>query len=128
MAQKNKQENHIKILATPIISFIKTLIFYRWSTQSETISLIETVHQIKRTHCSKSVTVWMIRPFLQDIDKKSNFFSRYLGLHASEADSGLCPECDGLLVSGVEDVDELGVISAGRAVVESCRSTHHVTV
>lgn len=78
------------------------------------------------THCSQSVTIWLIRPILLDI-KKNIYLLRYLGLHASEADSGLGPESDGLLVPRVEDVNQLGVISAGRVVIETCRSAHHVT-
>lgn len=60
-----------------------------------------------QTPCSQSVTVWMIRPIFYDIDKKYVFFFffKYFGLHASEPDSGLGPESDGLLVSGVEYVD-----------------------
>lgn len=59
-------------------------------------------------------------------DEKKNegffFFLTYFGLHASEPHSGLCAESDGLLVSGVEDVNQLGVVSARRAVIESWKS------
>lgn len=53
-------------------------------------------------------------------NKRGGFiFLTYFGLHASEPHSGLCAESDGLLVSGVEDVNQLGVVGARRAVVES---------
>lgn len=43
----------------------------------------------------------------------------YLGLHASKPDSGLRTIGDGLLVSRVEDVNELGIIRSRGAVVQS---------
>lgn len=72
---------------------------------------------------SNSFTAFMNRPektFFYDEKKKGGlFFLTYFGLHASEPHSGLCAESDGLLVSGVEDVNQLGVVSARRAVIES---------
>lgn len=43
----------------------------------------------------------------------------YLGLHASKPNSGLRTIGDGLLVSRVEDVNELGIICSRGAVVQS---------
>lgn len=50
-----------------------------------------------------------------------------LGLHASNPDSGLCAVGDGLLVSRVEDVDELCVVCSRRAVVKSCKMSNPCT-
>lgn len=47
-----------------------------------------------------------------------------LGLHASNPDSGLCAVGDGLLVSRVEDVDELCIVCSRRAVVKSCKMSN----
>lgn len=44
---------------------------------------------------------------------------KYLGLHASNPNSGLCAIGDGLLVSRVEDVNEFGIICSRGAVVET---------
>lgn len=79
--------------------------------------------QWETTHTrSDSLTAFMNRPektFFYDEKKGGLFFLTYFGLHASEPHSGLCAESDGLLVSGVEDVNQLGVVSARRAVIES---------
>jgi len=55
------------------------------------------------------------------------FAGLYLGLHASDPHPGLGPVGDGLLVPGVEDVDQLGVVGPGGAVVQTWgpSATHH---
>lgn len=43
-----------------------------------------------------------------------------LGLHATKADSGLGAIRDGLLVSGIEYINELGIICSWRTVIQTC--------
>lgn len=40
-----------------------------------------------------------------------------LGFHPANANSGLIPVCDGLLVSRIENINELGIVCSRRTVI-----------